>query len=161
MNRKKLKLALLFAIGINAGIYAQNAVPASGGNAGGGGGKVSYTVGQVAYTSQEGSGGSVNQGVQQAYEISAVSAVENNGAIELSFLVFPNPTTDQLVLRIGEELQASMVYRLYDVNGKLLDQQPITNKETMIPMQSYSRAIYFLDVIRGNKKMSSFKIIKK
>ena len=153
-------MALVFATGIYAGADAQNAVPASGGNAEGGG-KISYTVGQVAYTSQNGSGGSINQGVQQAYEISAVSSVENQPGIELTTVVYPNPTTDQLVLKINGELTGALVYRLYDINGKLLDQRSITERETIIPMQTYSRAIYFLDVVKGNKKMSSFKIIKK
>ncbi len=160
MNKQKLRLTLIFFIGINTSIFAQNAVPASGGNAGGGGGKVSYTVGQLAYTSQNDSGGSVNQGVQQAYEISAVSAIENAPGIELTSLIYPNPTSDQLVLRISKDLSGSLNYRLFDINGKLLDQQAITNQETIIPMQTYARAVYFLDVIMENQKLSSFKIIK-
>ena len=58
MKKNKLKLgvvALLF-LGLS-NLQAQEAVPASGGEAGGSGGSVSYTVGQVVYTTKTGTNG--------------------------------------------------------------------------------------------------------
>jgi hypothetical protein len=46
-------------------IYSQETLSASGGDATGSGGTVSYTVGQVFYTSLTGSTGTVSEGVQQ------------------------------------------------------------------------------------------------
>ena len=48
MKNNKLKIGLVFLFGVGiAGVQAQEAVPAAGGNASGSGGTVSYTVGQV------------------------------------------------------------------------------------------------------------------
>jgi hypothetical protein len=62
---KKISVALIaFCIfRFGPAIRAQNAIPASGGNATGSGGSVSYTFGQVVYTTKSGTGGSVAQGV--------------------------------------------------------------------------------------------------
>lgn len=70
MNNIKAKLSVLFlsAMGLT-GIQAQEAIPATGNSATGSGGTMSYTVGQVAYTTQIGISGIVTQGVQQPFEI--------------------------------------------------------------------------------------------
>ena len=47
-------------------IQAQQAIPSSGGNATGSGGTSSYSVGQLAYHTDSGSGGSSSQGVSKA-----------------------------------------------------------------------------------------------
>src|SRR6056297_978638 len=66
---------LLFGPGLT-GANAQQAMPASGGDASGSGGFVSYSVGQVVYTTHTGANGSVAQGVQQTYEIAVESGIE-------------------------------------------------------------------------------------
>jgi len=76
MRDKKLKLILMLLLtACFTGVSAQEAVLATGADAAGSGGKVSYSVGQIAYTSQTGSNGSVTQGVQQPYEIFATVGV--------------------------------------------------------------------------------------
>ncbi len=71
--------------------YAQQAVPASGGDAVGSGGSSSYTVGQVLYTTNSGANGSVAQGIQQPYEISTLVGLEVT-EINLKLSAYPNPT---------------------------------------------------------------------
>lgn len=50
-------------------IHAQNGTVSSGGNATGLGGSVSYSVGQVFYTTSSGAGGKASQGVQQVFDL--------------------------------------------------------------------------------------------
>lgn len=50
------------------GLYAQTSILASGGDNSGSGGSVSYSVGQVFYTTNTGTSGSVEQGVQHPFE---------------------------------------------------------------------------------------------
>jgi Putative metal-binding motif/Secretion system C-terminal sorting domain len=50
-------------------VHAQNGTVASGGNATGSGGSVSYSVGQVFYTTNSGSNGKASQGVQQVFDL--------------------------------------------------------------------------------------------
>lgn len=68
-NNKKTVALLLLGFGITTA-QAQQATTATGGNASGSGGPVAYSVGQVVYTTNTSSNGSVAQGVQQPYEIS-------------------------------------------------------------------------------------------
>lgn len=76
MKYKKMKLSAIIILAMAlTELKAQEAIPASGGNATGSGGSVSYSVGQVEYSSNTGSGGSVAAGVQQPYEISVVTGL--------------------------------------------------------------------------------------
>jgi hypothetical protein len=97
---RPLALLMLATWLIWAGLaQAQESVNASGGDATGTSGTVAYSVGQVVYTSNTGSTGSVAQGVQQSYEIFMVGIKETELNISLS--VFPNPTSDNLTLQIS------------------------------------------------------------
>jgi hypothetical protein len=69
---------------------AQENANTSGGVATGSGGTVAYSIGQVAYTTNTGSNGSVDQGVQHAYEIFTVGIKETE--LNISLTAFPNPT---------------------------------------------------------------------
>ena len=60
MQHKRLKLSVVFLLGLGLiGLQAQENVNATGGNASGSGGSASYSVGQVVYTSNTETDGSV------------------------------------------------------------------------------------------------------
>jgi hypothetical protein len=141
-------------------IQAQDAIPATGGNASGIGGTVSYTVGQVVYSSNSGSNGSVAQGVQQPFEISVVTTIEEAKEISLC-MAYPNPTKDHVVLKIDGDIKTEYIASLFDINGKLLESRKIKDNETIIAMDNLVSAVYFLKVIKNNKEVKTFKIIKK
>ena len=74
MQYKKAKLiVVLFLILVLTGLQAQECIPTTGGNASGSEGSVSYTIGQIVYITNVGTNSSLAQGVQQPFEISAVS----------------------------------------------------------------------------------------
>jgi len=141
-------------------IYAQETIPASGGNATGSGGTASYSIGQIVYTTSIGSNGSVSQGVQQPYEISIIDGVEEAKDIALATFAYPNPTVDLLTLKVVNYNVENLSYALSDINGKLLVYQKIIGNETTIEMKNYPNAIYFLKVVHGEKEVKLFKIIK-
>jgi hypothetical protein len=91
-------LCILLLCGFSLTIQAQNTIPTSGGNANGSGGSVSYTVGQIVYTTNLGTNGSSAQGVQQPYEISVIAGIEEASTITLEVMVYPNPSTDFIKL---------------------------------------------------------------
>jgi hypothetical protein len=158
MPMKKLSLFITSITWIGFG-YAQESTNASGGDASGSGGSVAYSVGQVAYTSTTNSSGSVSQGVQQTYEISDVGIKETE--MNISLVVFPNPTTDNLTLEISDYNNEELKYQLYDMQGKLLKAADIVAKETQINMLQFSKATYFINILdEENRKVQSFKIIK-
>ncbi|SDD23663.1 T9SS type A sorting domain-containing protein [Williamwhitmania taraxaci] len=158
MKHTILTITGLLLIGLN-GLKAQDAIPTTGGNATGVGGSASYTVGQVIYTTNTGTSGSVAQGVQQPYEISVVSGIGDN-KINLSCSTYPNPTTDKLTLRIETNENLNLTYQLFDITGKLLESKKVEGSETNISMGSLTPAIYFLKVSDGAKEVKTFKIIK-
>lgn len=161
MRHKKLKLSAVLLLGLGlTGLQAQESVNATGGNASGSGGSASYSVGQVVYTNNTGTNGSVAQGVQQPFEISVVTGIEEAKGINLSVSAYPNPTTDYLTLRIDEFEISNLSYQLYDMNGKLLQSEKITGNQTSIVMGNLVPANYFVKVIQVNKEVKTFKIIK-
>jgi hypothetical protein len=164
MKQIKIKYLTLLFLGIGlSGLRAQQAIPASGSDATGSGGSASYSVGQMVYTTNTGTNGSVAQGVQQPYEISVVTGINETKGITLQCSAFPNPTNDLLSLKIDVSATSGsqpINYQLYDNNGKLLVKNILENNETTISMKSFVPSTYFLKVIQGNKEVKTFKIIK-
>ncbi len=161
MRHKRLKLSAVLLLGLGlTGLQAQTSVNATGTNASGSGGSASYSVGQLAYTTNTGTNGSVSEGVQQPFEISVVTGIEEAKGINLSVTAYPNPTTDYLTLSIADFDASKLSYQLYDMNGKLLQNEKITGNQTNIVMSNLVPATYFVKVIQGNKEFKTFKIIK-
>jgi len=164
MKYKKLKLLALIvsALGLT-GLQAQNAVPATGGNASGSGGTVSYSVGQVVYTTNTGTNGSEAQGVQQPFEISIVTELKEAKGIDLVVSAYPNPATAYVKLKVDASASPglrSISYQLFDINGKLLENKKIEGPETRIAMSNLVPATYILKVFKNNKEVKIFQIVK-
>jgi len=159
MNKKTALIALLL-LGFGLTIAnAQESANASGGEASGSGGTVSYSVGQIVYVTDEGSNGSAAQGVQQPFEISIVLGLEEVG-IDLQLAAYPNPATDRLTLRADRYDNNSLSYQLFDLNGRLLLQNQIKANETSIVMLDYQFGVYLLKVLNNSKEIKTFKILK-
>ena len=161
MRHKKLNLSAVLSLGLGlTGLQAQESINTTGGNASGSGGSASYSVGQVVYTANIGANGSELQGVQQPYEISVVTGIEEARDINISVSAYPNPTTDYLTLSISQFENSNLSYQLYDIEGKLLQSKIITGNQTTIVMSKLETANYFVKVFQENKEVKTFKIIK-
>ena len=160
MRHKRLQFSAVLLLGLGlTGLQAQENLNATGGDANGSGGSTSYSIGQMVYTTNTGDNGSVAQGVQQAFEIS-VLGVEDLDETNPSATVYPNPTTDYLTLEVKELDYEALNFQLFDIQGRLLQTQKITNNQTHIVMSTLPAAIYFIKVSQGNKALKTFKIIK-
>ena len=111
MKHKTTLMSVAFLLLGLEGLQAQETVPATGGDATGAGGSSSYTIGQVVYTTNTGTNGSVAQGVQQPYEISTSVGIEVT-AINLELVAYPNPTNNALTLNIGNYSNEKLTYQL-------------------------------------------------
>ena len=159
--KQLIKTLITFCLfGFGTTMQAQNTIPASGGNVSGGGGTVSYSVGQVVYTTNIGSNGSVAQGVQQPFEISVVTSIEEAKGISLEIVLYPNPATDFIMLKIENCEIENLSYQLFDINGNLLLSNKVEGNETNIAMSNLVSATYFLKVTDNKKVIKTFKIIK-
>jgi hypothetical protein len=159
-KNKSIPILLLAIVLLRAGFtQAQESVNASGGEATGSGGTAAYSIGQVVYTANTGSSGSVAQGVQHAYEIFPVGIKETKLNITLS--VFPNPTAEHLILQVSDYNNEKLAYQLYDMHGKLLYNGQVTTQQSQINTAGLPSATYFIHVInQENQKVQTFKIIK-
>jgi hypothetical protein len=159
MNYKKIKLSALLLLGFGLTAQAQQATTATGGDATGSGGSVAYSVGQIVYTTHIGTTGSVAQGVQQPYEISVVLGIENS-LIDLDISAYPNPTTQNLTLSIGNDISETLHFQLCDLSGKIIERRKISNRTETIHMENLATGPYFLKVSNSNNEVKIFKIIK-
>lgn len=161
MTKNKSKPILLLATGLLwAGIaQAQESANASGGDASGSGGTVAYSVGQLIHTTNMDASGTISQGIQQAYEIFTLGIKETE--LNISLLVFPNPTADNLTLQISDYNNEQLLYQLFDMQGKLISNGQVTAKQTQINTSCLPTATYFINVVnQESQKLKSFKVIK-
>ena len=158
MKKTQFFLMLIILIGFNT-IHAQQATLASGGNATGSGGSTSYSIGQIDYIMATGSNGSVNQGLQQPFEISTLSGDEFT-QISLQMMVYPNPTTSYVNLMIENYDFQDLNFQLIDLSGKQILNQKITSSETKIDLGNLSNNIYLLQISNQKNIIKTFKIIK-
>jgi hypothetical protein len=157
---KKVKLSAVFLLLFGlTNLPAQEAIVTSGGNATGST-SVSYSIGQIVYTTNIGTIGSTSQGVQQPYEISVMTGIKEAVDISLEFIAYPNPATDFVKLKINNFEFKNLRYQLYDINGSLLQDNKVDDIETTITMQNIKPSTYFLKILQGNREIKTFKIIK-
>lgn len=162
MNRKhKLLCSLSFFCLCLTVAQGQETIPATGGTAKGAGGSVTYTVGQIADSVTTGTNGFIIQGVQQPYEISTVTAIEEKEDITLEYSVYPNPTEGTLRLVIKSFNDGDFRFQLYSLTGAIIQEKTVIDEETEISMEIHKSAVYFLRVIRDNREVKVFKIIKR
>ena len=168
MHTNSIPFIILFFLGFGlSGGRAQEAIVAAGGDASGSGGAVSYSVGQLTYTTHSGSDGSVNQRIQQVYKIIVESGLDQAGDITLACTAYPNPATDYLILKVNDPLQAGyagpqqdLSFQFYGINGNIIEKKKITATNTTIPLNELAPGSYFLKIISNKKSIKTFKIIK-
>jgi opacity protein-like surface antigen len=153
-----MKSTLLFMLLLSLDSFAQHGTVASGNDLNGSGGTVSYSIGQIAYEYQEGSNGTVNQGIQQPYELFTVG-IDDFPSILLEASIAPNPVVDALNLTIKHWMDG-LHYTLYDDQGKIISSAEIKETITHIEMKILPPAAYFLGVTQNDQKLKTFKIIK-
>ena len=160
---KKISCLLIFlgCCGFWITLNGQETIPATGGNATGSGGSISYTIGQITYQTLAGTTGTVAQGVQQPYEISVVTAIDNTTNINIECTVYPNPTRGSLRLVVESSDYENLRFRLFNINGVLLKDYKVEARETEISLDDLSSSVYFLKVMNSNKELKVFKIVKR
>ncbi|WKK73512.2 T9SS type A sorting domain-containing protein [Marivirga salinae] len=156
MQRIILYIALVFFA--LEELKAQESMNTSGGDANGTGGTVSFSVGQLMYSTASGTNGTVEQGIQQLNIISSVvSGIENSG-IQIKSTAYPNPTSTDLKLEVDN--LNGFLYQLFDIKGNIIHTQHVRGKSVIIDMKDFPQAIYILNVISSGSLVKKFKIIK-
>jgi hypothetical protein len=156
----KTILILLCALIVSFTAQSQEAITASGGEGVGSGGTSSYTLGQVFYTATTGSNGTISQGIQKSIELFALSNPALT-SVNLEAVIYPNPTSDQVMLTITDIALTDLSYVLLDIQGKVVSNAKINTIDTRVSLQGLSVGTYVLKVNQKNSELKTFKIIKK
>ncbi len=142
-------------------LFAQQGNLAAGGNASGTGGTASFSIGQIFYSSLSGTTHKMIQGLQQPYEISVISSVEEKAeGIHLSASVFPNPAINNFTLKVENTPLKNLSFELYDSRGQVLLSKKVEAEETPVELSGLASSYYLLRVHDGNKEIKTFKITK-
>ena len=154
--KKVLLLTPLLLHLVNAN--SQQATTSAGGNATGIGGSASYSVGQVGYTTMNGSMLSVTAGVQQPYIIQSVGLPEEARPVQLQ--IYPNPTNSDLTLVLLDEQAGPLHCRIIDALGNIVSESLVEGRQARLTTGQLPASIYFLQVSRENRVLQSFRIVK-
>lgn len=153
-------IVLLISLFAAFSLNAQYAITSGGGSSDGNGGSVSYSVGQLFYSNNEGTNGTLVEGVLQSYEISITTGKKEIN-ITLEVIAYPNPTTDFLILKVVNSTNKNLMCRLYNLQGKLLEHHKIVDDQYMINMRNLMISTYYLKVFDINEKVvKTFRIVK-
>ncbi len=156
---KKNTIILFILIAFCQLTHSQNGAVSAGGIATGSNGNATYSIGQIAQSYASGTNGSVVEGLQQPFEISTLGA-DNFPNIILQMSVYPNPTTNNVTLKIPDLDSENLSYQIYDITGKQISEAKISKSETEISLENLNASIYFLNINNQTKTIKTFKIIK-
>jgi len=140
-------------------IYCQQAFTSAGGNASSIEGSVSYSLGQIVYTTHKNSTGTIIQGIQVPYETIFITELENQD-LDLEFSVMPNPTTDYVRLEVKSFKARDFFFNLYNIYGQILQVKKITEEAILIDMVKYPPSVYYLQIFYDKNIIKVFKILK-
>lgn len=152
--------ALLLLVCSRKNLYAQQGVLSAGGDAVGSKGSVSFSIGQVAFTTLNNLDGTITEGVQQPYEI-ILNGIYDEPWISLECVIYPNPASAFVMLKIDNHEIKNLSYCLYNMNGLVIQENVINGKMTTIPMNDLVSGTYLLTVLENSTEVTFFKIIKK
>jgi hypothetical protein len=119
---------------------------------------VSYTIGEPISETFVAGENVLTQGFQQSKLI--ITAIETPEANNFKLQVFPNPTHSIITIENTEEVQQTLQYALYDLNGKVLYETHSDENMFEINLANLSPGTYILRITNDEKQMATYKIEK-
>lgn len=160
MNFTYIKFFLIPLLLCGLDVKGQNNTGCSGGDKVTKDYTVSYSVGQCLYTAVSQSGYYISSGEQHPMITVSTNSDLDNRQDNLNVIVFPIPVKDKLYLKVTDSELKGLSYLLLDVNGKVIDNNIINQSLLIISMDKCNRGNYFLKIVRNNRELKVFKIIK-
>jgi len=119
-----------------------------------------YTAGRLVFKVIKGTKTRVERGVKQNYEITVSTVIEKPEDMDMVCHINHNGADGKMHLVIRPFEDENMRFRFYDMNGKLLGENKIENKELVIPVENMSTATWLVKVVNNNMEVRLFKIEK-
>ncbi len=158
---KKLSLNyasfLLILITNCTDFYAQKGIVVSGANVSTSSGSISSSIGQVDYQSSFTDNNHVSEGMQQPYEITEILSTKK--MLQLEIKLYPNPTSDIVIIEIIDLPKNTIKYELTDIEGRLIYKGMLYGSNS-ISLKEVIPSTYILRVFDNKSSQKTFKIIK-
>jgi hypothetical protein len=138
-------------------VLAQERPVASGGEASGTGGTVSYTIGLPDYLTYSANNGTLSQGLQQAYELLSLNVAEWNKDFKVA--IYPNPVIDYLVIEIPET-DPELSYHIISSEGKVVKNGRLSDIKTTVDLNAFVSEGYFIEIRKNNLPVRQYQFIK-
>lgn len=151
-------ISFTYLLSCSVQCVAQEIVLTTGGNYSGSNGSVTFSIGQVSYTSYNDFSGSANLGVQQPYEF-FIQSIKNTSK-EINILVYPNPTTDRLTIELSEWEAEYVSVIISDILGNIILEDGLVSATNTFSLKELPSAIYLLSIQQKNKTIQTLKIEK-
>ena len=118
---------------------------------------ISYTIGQLKVNTIDNVNSSplildFLQGVQYGFDV-----YDCRDYNSISFSIYPNPTSSFVNISF-EKLEDPITLRVFDVRGRLINENIFSEKLTQFDMSNYSNGIYFLSFYNFCGLFRTFKI---
>ncbi len=168
-NTRRLKAAFISRLICTAALFtflfsqstlhAQEVIATGGNHHKAGDISVSWTLGETVIETFRAGESILTQGFHQS-KLTVVSIDE----IDLpgyNITAFPNPASSYVTLKVEAENYEKMSFRLYDFNGRLIEQNRIDGSYTNISFEGLKPAVYYITIIEDVRKLTTVKIIKK
>lgn len=139
---------------------AQNAIVPVGTDVESQAGKISYTVGQIAYHQFTSQAGSVNEGVQQVFKDSIVNVFEVEPSASHSFTIYPNPFDGLLTICKSSAPTMLYTYMLYSPEMKLVSTGNLVDEHTCLTTERILPGVYYLVILKEDMICTRAKIVK-
>lgn len=85
--------------------------------------------------------------------------IENDEEEIVEVQIFPNPTSDYLMVSMGRQSNEGR-YRIFNVSGHLLQKGKLKEANQLINVSNLDEGMYLLKIISGEKTISNSKFIK-
>lgn len=123
-------------------------------------GSVSFTVGQVVYSSYMAGDVVVTEGVQQVWQLQPTRTGLADIKHTMQVCVFPNPASDYVYLTSKGAVNANYRYTIIDANGQSKQSGSFIEFPYKLNLTALSGSMYMVSVYRGNELITTFRLIK-
>lgn len=116
---------------------------------------VSWSLGELAIQEIKSNNNIITQGFHQG-DLIVTSLFENERDIAIE--VYPNPTITSI--NIKTDIQESLNCKLYNLQGKLVDNRMTMGQLSTIQMDEFPAGAYYLQILNRDRVVKVFKIQK-
>jgi len=81
----------------------------------------------------------------------STSGVEPVSSAEQNILIIPNPATDVFEIRYDPGFEPNSYYQIFNVAGKIVQQNGLSATVSAIDIQSLSKGIYYVKIMNGDE----------